>query len=112
VLCCSNMSGTNKRKLLVTGKCVKEWCLKGMCMDSLQVLHYARKCVDDIYIIFKKWLMNWGVELQQKLSRFLLVIDNYAARPHLHFLRNIQLEFQSPETTSLVQLMDTGIITF
>jgi hypothetical protein len=40
----------------------------------------------------------------------LLVLDNCAAHPPLDSLKNIQLEFLSSNTTSLVQPMDMGII--
>jgi hypothetical protein len=39
-----------------------------------------------------------------------MVLDNCAAHPHLDCLKNIQQEFLSPNTTSLVQPMDMGII--
>jgi hypothetical protein len=38
VLCCSNMTGTDKWKLLVTGNMAKHQCFKGIGMDS-SVLH-------------------------------------------------------------------------
>jgi hypothetical protein len=60
--------------------------------------------------IFKKWLMSWDVELLQKSMIILLVLDKCAAHPHLDSLKNIQLEFLSPSTTSLVQPMDVGIV--
>jgi hypothetical protein len=60
--------------------------------------------------ICKKWLMIWAVKLQWKLRKILLVLENCAAHPHLDSLKNIQLEFLSPNTTSLVQPMDKGII--
>jgi hypothetical protein len=44
------------------------------------------------------------------LRKILLVLDNSAAHPHLD-LKNIQLEFLPPNTTSLVKSMDMGIIT-
>jgi hypothetical protein len=45
VLCCSNMSGTDKRKLLVIGKRAKPSCFRGISMDSLPILYYANKNV-------------------------------------------------------------------
>jgi hypothetical protein len=41
--CCSNMSGTYKRKLLVNGENAKPWCFKGTNMGSLPVLYSATK---------------------------------------------------------------------
>jgi hypothetical protein len=43
VLCCSNMSGIDKRKLLVTGESSKPWCYEGISMDSLPVLYLLTK---------------------------------------------------------------------
>jgi hypothetical protein len=62
--------------------------------------------------IFKKWLMSWDMELQRKCRTVLLVPDNCAAHPHLESLKNIQLEFLSPNTTSLAQTMDVAIKKF
>jgi hypothetical protein len=62
--------------------------------------------------IFEKWLMSLGVELQRKSRTVLLVLDNCAAHPHLGSLKNIQLEFLSPNTTSLVHLMDVAVTKF
>jgi hypothetical protein len=58
VLCCSNMSGTDKKKLLVIGKSAKPWCFKGLKMDSLLVEYYANKNAWMTSEVFKKWLMR------------------------------------------------------
>jgi hypothetical protein len=79
-------------------------------MDSLPVLYCANKNAWMTLKIFKKWLMGWDMELQYKSWKILLVLDNSAAYPHLDSLKNIQLEFLSPNTTSLIQPMDVGII--
>jgi hypothetical protein len=44
VLCCSNMSGTDKWKLLVTGKRAKSHYFKGNSKDSLSLLYYDNTC--------------------------------------------------------------------
>jgi hypothetical protein len=49
------------------------------------------------------------MELQHKLRKMLMVLDNCAAHPHVDSLKNIQLEFPSPNT-SLEQPTDMGII--
>jgi hypothetical protein len=43
VLCCSIMSGTDKGKLVVTGKRAKPRCFMGISTDSLPVVYYANK---------------------------------------------------------------------
>jgi hypothetical protein len=60
-------------------------------MESLPVLYYANK---------NAWIT----------PEMLPVLDNSTAHPHLDYLKNIQFEFLSPNTTSLVQPMDMGII--
>jgi hypothetical protein len=60
--------------------------------------------------ISKKWLMSWDAELQWIWRKILLVLDNCAAYPHLDSLKNIQLVFLSPNTTSLIQPMAIGMI--
>jgi hypothetical protein len=47
VLCSSNMSGTDKWKLLVFVKRGRPQCFKGISMDSLPVCTMQQKCVDD-----------------------------------------------------------------
>jgi hypothetical protein len=54
VLCCSNVSGTDKKKLLVTGKSAKTQCFKGLEMDCLPVEYYANKNAWMTSKIFKK----------------------------------------------------------
>lgn len=41
--CCSDMSGTDKRKLLFTGERAKPLFFKEIDVDSLPVLYYANK---------------------------------------------------------------------
>jgi hypothetical protein len=58
---------------------------------------------------FKKWLIvNWNVELRWKSRKMLQVLDNCTAHCHLDSLKNIQLEFLFPNTTSLAQPMGIG----
>jgi hypothetical protein len=64
MLCCSNMSGTDKQKLLVIAKRAKPQCFKGISVDSSPVLYHPNKNALMTSEIFKKWLMSWDVELQ------------------------------------------------
>jgi hypothetical protein len=112
VLYCSNTSGTDRQKLLVVGKRAKPQCFKRISMDHLPVLYYANKNLWMTSEIAKKWLMSWDVKLQWKSRKILLALDNCAVHPHLDSLKNIQLVFLSPNTTSLVQPMAMGIKKF
>lgn len=110
VLCCSNMSGTDKRKLLVIGKSFKPRCFKGLRMDSLPVVYRANSNAWMTANIFTEWLKDWDKELQPQSRKVLLLIDNCKPHPRLDCLNNIQMEFLPPRTTALVQPMDMGII--
>ncbi|KFM73405.1 Tigger transposable element-derived protein 4, partial [Stegodyphus mimosarum] len=78
VLCCTNMSGTGKRKLLIIGKSARPRCFKEFSMEGLPVAYHAN---------INAWMTS--------------EIDN---------LQNIQLEFLLPNTTSLMQPIDMGIL--
>ena len=110
VLCCSNMLGTDKRKLLVIGKSVKPRYFKGLRIDSLPVQYHANKNAWMTSVLFEKWLTDWDRELKLKSRNIFLILDNCAAHPNLDCLTNVQLQFLPPNTTALAQPMDMGII--
>lgn len=60
--------------------------------------------------IFLEWLRIWDRELQKNSRNILLLIDNCAAHPKSMVLKNIRVEFLPPNTTSLIQPLDMGII--
>jgi hypothetical protein len=111
-LCCAvhTCQELINKKLLVTGEGAKPQCFKGISIDSFTVLCCANKNVWMTSEIYKKWLMSWNMELQWKSRKILLLLDNCAAHSHLDSLKYIKLEFVSPNTTSLAQPMDMGII--
>ncbi|KAL4091075.1 hypothetical protein QTP88_025816 [Uroleucon formosanum] len=109
VLLCVNMTGSDKRKLLVVGKSLKPRCFKNMSINKMPVHYHANKNAWMTSTIFSNWLYEWDKELQAK-SRSILLIDNCAAHPKNVQLKNITLEFLPPNTTSLIQPLDMGII--
>jgi len=53
VLCCCNMAGTNKKKLLVIGKSAKLRCFKNIKIKNLPVSYLANKnawMIAEIYL--------------------------------------------------------------
>jgi hypothetical protein len=94
-----------------------------MSMESLSDLYFDKN-VWMTSVIFKKWLMSWSIELKWKSRNILLVLDNSTALIIrfiiiyyiiylllFRILKNMQMEFLSPNTTSPVQPMDMEIIT-
>lgn len=110
VLCCSNMTGTDKKKLLVIGKSAKPRCFKGLKIDNMPVDYYHNRKAWMTKVIFEKWLRTWDTQLQKASRKICLVIDNCSAHPDLKDLKNIQLEFLPANTTSVLQPMDMGVI--
>lgn len=109
VLCCCNATGSDKRKLLLIGKAMKPRCFKNINRDNLPVSYYANKNAWMTSALFSKWLDEWDAELQKASRKILLLIDN-ATSHQTAPLKNIHIEFLPPNTTSLIQPLDMGII--
>ncbi|KAI6651119.1 Tigger transposable element-derived protein 6-like [Oopsacas minuta] len=104
------MSGNDKVKLLVIGKSKKPRCFKGIDMDTLPVSYRANKNAWMTSLLFEEWITRWDSALGKQSRKILLLVDNCTAHPALDTLKNIRLEFLPPNTTSLIQPMDQGII--
>lgn len=111
VLCC-NADGSEKLKPLVIGKFAKPRCMKNVRMDQLPVVFCANKKAWMTGALFKDWLIN----LQRKMScadrHILLTMDNCSSHIGSKELStpNIEVLFFPPNTTSVVQPLDQGII--
>ncbi|KAL4096550.1 hypothetical protein QTP88_021480 [Uroleucon formosanum] len=106
VLLCVNLTGSDKRKLLVVGKSLKPRCFKNMSINKMPVHYHANKNAWMTSTIFSNWLYEWDKELQAKFRSILLLIDNCAAHSKNVQLKNITLEFLPPNMTSLIQHLD------
>ncbi|KAH9633866.1 hypothetical protein HF086_013755 [Spodoptera exigua] len=60
--------------------------------------------------LFEKWLRDWDRDLVKKKKKILLLVDNCPAHPNVTDLKSITLAFLPPNTTSVLQPMDQGII--
>ena len=112
VLCYSNLTRADKCKLLVIGKSLRPRCFKNVNVDNLSIYlsHIANKKVWMTSQIFNEWLAAWDSYLTKVNRKIVLHVDNCTAHPHVSTLKKIQLEFLPPNTTSLIQPMDQGII--
>jgi len=108
VMVAANMSGTIKKKLLIIGKSKNPKCFKNV--RSLPVDYENNRKAWMTSDIFVKWVRDWDRELTKKKKKILLLVDNCPAHPSISDLRSITLIFLPPNTTSVLQPMDQGII--
>lgn len=107
VLVASSMAG-EKRKLMVIGKAKKPRCFKNV--KTLPVDYEANKKAWMTSEIFEKVLRKWDSELRGNNKKIILFIDNCPAHPQIQNLTNIKLAFLPPNTTSVIQPIDQGVI--
>lgn len=108
VLICANMSGCDKRKLLVIGKSARPRCFKNV--KKLPVDYTANKKAWMTSEIFESEIRKWDKRLLKENRKILLLVDNCPAHSVVPNLTNIKLVFLPPNVTSVLQPMDQGVI--
>ncbi|GFX91596.1 tigger transposable element-derived protein 1 [Trichonephila clavipes] len=116
LLLCSNASGDRMLKPLLINKSLRPRALKGKDLKQLPVHRMANPKTWMTTAFFTEWFNNCFVPeveayMKEKSLDFkvLLIVDNAASHPQLEH-PNVQLVFLPPNTTSLIQPLDQGII--
>ena len=111
VMVCTNKDGPDKKNLLVLGKSQRPRCFKGLDITKLPVTYKANSKAWMTSILFEDWLKEWDRQLEGK-PKICLLVDNCPAHPNppKFVPKNIELVFLPPNTTSVLQPMDQGII--
>ena len=104
------MDGSEKLPLLVIGKSRNPRCMKNC--HSLPVLYESNSKAWMTTAIFEKWLLELDEKFGEQKRHVILFIDNCPAHPkniqdRLDF---IKLEYFPPNTTSVLQPLDLGVI--
>jgi hypothetical protein len=107
-MACANMDGSEKLRLLVIGKFKNPRCFKGV--KSLPVTYKANKRAWMTSEIFITWVRSVDQLMTKRKRKILLFIDNCPAHPKIDDLKSVKLEFFPPNTTSILQPMDQGVI--
>lgn len=135
LMACANTTGTHKLPLLFVGKNVYTYsnlsfavgkaanprCFKHINKTALPVKYYNQKNAWVDANIFRNWFFVHfvpAVELYQRQRglepKALLLLDNASAHPNESILTNqvgtIKAMFLPPNTTSLIQPMDQGVL--
>ena len=108
ILPCANMTGTEKKRLLVIGRYKDPRAFKGR-RHKLKCTYTHNTKAWMTSFVFTEWLNKWNRKLSRDGRRIALVIDNATCHPKIT-LSNIELVFLPPNTTSHTQPMDQGII--
>ena len=108
VLACANMSGSEKIPLMVIGKSNKPRCFKNV--KTLPVQYRANKRAWMTGELFTDWVQKFNQRMASKNRRVLLILDNCPAHPNVPNLTSVRLIFLPPNTTSVTQPLDQGII--
>lgn len=108
VLIGSNMSGTEKLPMLVIGKSKAPRCFKGV--KSLPVSYEANKKAWVTQKIFESYVRRLDRKFDLEGRKIVLFVDNCAAHGHINNLKAVRVEFLPPNTTSVLQPMDQGVI--
>ncbi len=107
VFICANMTGDEKLKPIVIRKSKKPHCFPRK--KSLPIIYRNNKTSwmkSDIFIEFLKKLNH---DMAQKNRKIVFILDNCSSHPFIT-LSNIKLIFLPPNTTSVLQPMDMGVI--
>lgn len=108
VLLCVNMIG-DFEKPLVIGKSAKPKCFNNLDLCELPVIWNANKKAWMSSSIMENWLLHFNNRLIGQNRKIILFLDNASCHPKLT-LSNIKLAWFLPNTTSITQPMDQGII--
>lgn len=105
-----NMTGTDKRPLLIIGKSKEPRCFRGV--KRLPVTYESNSNAWMTGDLFTKWLKAFNKDMQRQRRKVLLLVDNCSAHPSRSAtnLNNVELMFLPPNTTAIIQPCDQGII--
>ena len=109
LLLACNMDGTKKLEPLTIGKSKRPRCFKNV--KRLPVAYEANKNAWMTSDIWREWLKKLDGQMRAKKRQIVMLCDNCAAHSNDVKLTNVKLVFMPPNTMSLIQPMDQGIIT-
>lgn len=110
VLVGSNMSGSEKLKLLIIGKSKNPRAFRGI--KSLGIVYYANQKAWMTSAIWLDWLTKLDKMFGRQNRKIILFVDNCPSHPKeiVSKLRFVRVEYFPPNATSELQPMDMGII--
>ncbi|KAG0438188.1 Tigger transposable element-derived protein 6, partial [Dictyocoela muelleri] len=108
-----NSTGSEKITPLIIGKSAMPRALKNINLKNLGIDYYSNKCAWMTASIFKSWLKNFNdfITAKSNSRKVLLLIDNATSHKYIpNQYENIKIVFIPPNSTSIIQPLDAGII--
>lgn len=108
VLLCANLVGEFEEPLII-GKSLRPRCFKGVHLENLKIFWKANRNAWMNTEIMTEWLDKFNRKMKRQKRKVLLFLDNATCHPQLE-LSNVQLIFLPPNTSSVCQPLDLGVI--
>jgi hypothetical protein len=108
VVLCSNMLGGFEKPLII-GNARNPRCFKGVRLENLNMTWQANKNAWMTTDIMIEWLNVLNRKMKNLNRKVALFLDNATCHPDIK-LTNIQLPFLPPNTSSVCQPLDLGVI--
>ncbi|GFR65304.1 tigger transposable element-derived protein [Elysia marginata] len=102
------MDGSDKLPALVIGKAKNPHAFKHA--KTLPVCYRSNKKAWMTSTLFEEWLKKLDRQMVTQKRKIAMVVDNCPAHPKVEGLKAIELIFLPPNTTSILQPCDQGII--
>ena len=106
-LAAANMTG-EKLPMFVIGKSKKPRCFKHITCLPCRYRGQSKSWMNSE--LFEEWVREQDKKFEKEGRKVALVIDNCPAHPSIENLKSIYLYFLPPNTTSVLQPMDQGVI--
>ena len=100
----------DKLPMFVIGKSKAPRCFKNVTSLLCRYRSQKKRWMDST--LFEEWVRELDVKFQKENRKIALTINNCPAHPTIVDLSNVKLIFLPPNTTSISQLMDQGVIKY
>ncbi|CAB5393462.1 unnamed protein product [Rhizophagus irregularis] len=110
VALCTNSDGSNKLPSLVISKYANLQCFKNINIGNLPITYRNNAKAWMLTTLFQEWLQefNYQVNIKHNNQRVLLLLDNCKSHKIDNLvLKNVEVCFLPPNTTSKLQPMDS-----
>ncbi|XP_041471253.1 tigger transposable element-derived protein 4-like [Lytechinus variegatus] len=108
LMLCANALGEKEQPMII-GKAIKPRCFGRLERKDLPVDYHANKKAWMTSNLFELYMKKLNKKMQRQRRKIIMLLDNAPCHPYLQ-LSNIKLVFLPPNTTSITQPMDQGII--